>query len=119
MHEILERTTSATDRTVTRVVDGPEIRRCDGLRGRSDCAPGPGVCDQADAGVACGIAVCDAARHALRAHASLRAAQALSGGKIHAINRGQAFVSIDDIRSAALPALRHRILSTSKGRPMR
>jgi hypothetical protein len=28
-------------------------------------------------------------------------------------------VSIDDIRSAALPALRHRILSTSKGRPMR
>jgi MoxR-like ATPase len=36
-------------------------------------------------------------------------------GKIHAINRGQAFVSIDDIRAAALPALRHRILLNFEG----
>ena len=32
-----------------------------------------------------------------------------------AINRGQAFVSIDDIRAAALPALRHRILLNFEG----
>jgi MoxR-like ATPase len=36
-------------------------------------------------------------------------------GKIQALNRGQAFVSIDDIRHAALPALRHRILLNFEG----
>ena len=36
-------------------------------------------------------------------------------GKIHALNRGQAFVSIDDIRAVALPALRHRILLNFEG----
>ena len=52
----------------------------------------------------------------VRYGASPRAAQALVlGGKIQAINRGQAFVSIDDIRSAALPALRHRILLNFEG----
>ena len=52
----------------------------------------------------------------VRYGASPRAAQALVlAGKIHAINRGQAFVSVDDIRSAALPALRHRILLNFEG----
>ena len=36
-------------------------------------------------------------------------------GKINAINRGQAFVSVEDIRAAALPALRHRILLNFEG----
>ena len=36
-------------------------------------------------------------------------------GKIQALNRGQAFVSIDDIRAVALPALRHRILLNFEG----
>jgi MoxR-like ATPase len=52
----------------------------------------------------------------VRYGASPRAAQALVlAGKIHALNRGQAFVSTDDIRSAALPALRHRILLNFEG----
>jgi MoxR-like ATPase len=52
----------------------------------------------------------------VRYGASPRAAQALVlGGKIQALNRGQAFVSIDDIRAVALPALRHRLLLNFEG----
>jgi MoxR-like ATPase len=52
----------------------------------------------------------------VRYGASPRAAQTLVlAGKIQAINRGQAFVSIEDIRAAALPALRHRILLNFEG----
>ena len=52
----------------------------------------------------------------VRYGASPRAAQALVlAGKIQALNSGQAFVSIDDIRSVALPALRHRILLNFEG----
>ena len=48
--------------------------------------------------------------------ASPRAAQALVvAGKILAMRRGQAFVSPDDIRAAALPALRHRLLLNFEG----
>ena len=48
--------------------------------------------------------------------ASPRAAQALvAAGKILAMRRGQAFVSPDDIRAAALPALRHRLLLNFEG----
>jgi MoxR-like ATPase len=35
--------------------------------------------------------------------------------KITALNRGQAFVSIEDIRTLALPALRHRLLLNFEG----
>ena len=52
----------------------------------------------------------------VRYGASPRAAQALVlGGKIQALNRGQAFVSVEDIRAVALPALRHRILLNFEG----
>jgi MoxR-like ATPase len=52
----------------------------------------------------------------VRYGASPRAAQALVlAGKIQALNRGQAFVSIDDIRRVALPALRHRLLLNFEG----
>jgi MoxR-like ATPase len=52
----------------------------------------------------------------VRYGASPRAAQALVlAGKIGALTRGQAFVSIDDIRAAALPALRHRLLLNFEG----
>ena len=52
----------------------------------------------------------------MRYGASPRAAQALVlGGKIQALNRGQAFVSVDDIRAVALPALRHRLLLNFEG----
>jgi MoxR-like ATPase len=52
----------------------------------------------------------------VRYGASPRAAQALVvAGKILAMRRGQAFVSPDDIRAAALPALRHRLLLNFEG----
>jgi len=52
----------------------------------------------------------------VRYGASPRAAQALVlAGKIGALNRGHAFVSIDDIRAMALPALRHRLLLNFEG----
>jgi MoxR-like ATPase len=52
----------------------------------------------------------------VRYGASPRAAQALVlGGKIQALNRGQAFVSVEDIRAVALPALRHRLLLNFEG----
>ena len=35
--------------------------------------------------------------------------------KIHALNRGQAYVSVDDVRAVAMPALRHRILLNFEG----
>jgi MoxR-like ATPase len=52
----------------------------------------------------------------VRYGASPRAAQALVlAGKIHALTRGHAFVSSDDIRAVALPALRHRVLMNFEG----
>ena len=52
----------------------------------------------------------------VRYGASPRAAQALVlAAKIQALNRGQAFVSADDIRAVALPALRHRLLLNFEG----
>jgi len=47
----------------------------------------------------------------LRFGASPRAAQALElGGKCMALLAGRAAVSIEDLRSIALPALRHRVI---------
>jgi MoxR-like ATPase len=52
----------------------------------------------------------------VRYGASPRAAQTLVlAAKIQALNRGQAFVSPDDIRAVALPALRHRLLLNFEG----
>ena len=52
----------------------------------------------------------------VRYGASPRAAQALVlAGKINALTRGQAFVSVEDIRAVALPALRHRVLLNFEG----
>ena len=52
----------------------------------------------------------------VRYGASPRAAQALVlAGKIHALRRSQAFVSVEDIRAVAMPALRHRVLLNFEG----
>jgi len=118
MHQILDRTTQDTETEVTRVVDGPEIlemrhiaravpiakpvqayaiRLTLGSHPESPYAP-PLV------------------KRYVRYGASPRAAQAMVlAGKIHALNHGNAFVSIEDIRAGALPALRHRILLNFEG----
>jgi MoxR-like ATPase len=55
-------------------------------------------------------------RKYVRYGASPRAAQAIVlAGKIHALTRGHAFVSVEDIRAHALQALRHRILLNFEG----
>jgi MoxR-like ATPase len=118
MHEILDRTTRETDRTVSRVVDGPEIlemRRV--ARSVPIARPVQAYAIRLTLGSHPGspYATPLVTRY-VRYGASPRAAQTLVlAGKIQAINRGQAFVSIDDIRSAALPALRHRILLNFEG----
>ena len=118
MHQILDRTTQDVDPEVSRVVDGAEIlemrhiaravpiarpvqayaiRLTLGSHPESPYAP-PLV------------------KRYVRYGASPRAAQAMVlAGKIHALIHGHAFVSVDDIRAVALPAIRHRILLNFEG----
>ena len=118
LHQILERTTRETTAQIERVVDGPEIlemrrvaravpiaRPVQGYAIRLTLASHPGS-----------PYATSLVNKYVRYGASPRAAQALVlAGKIHALNRGQAFVSVEDIRAFALPALRHRILLNFEG----
>jgi MoxR-like ATPase len=118
LHEILERTTRESVAEITRVVDGPEIMEMRRVA-RAVAIARP---VQAYA-IRLTLASHPQSPYAtplvnkyVRYGASPRAAQALVlAGKIHALNRGHAFVSIDDIRAFALPALRHRILLNFEG----
>jgi MoxR-like ATPase len=118
LHQILDRTTQDADVAVSRVLDGKEIlemrhvaravpiakpvqayaiRLTLGSHPESPYAP-PLV------------------KRYVRYGASPRAAQALVlAGKIGALTRGNAFVSVEDVRAATLPALRHRILLNFEG----
>jgi MoxR-like ATPase len=56
------------------------------------------------------------ARQFLRFGGSPRACQALVlGGKVKALLDGRAHVSVEDIKSVMLPALRHRVLLNFEG----
>ena len=118
LHQILDRTTSVGDQAVTRVVDGPEI-----LEMRRVARAVPIARPVQAYAIRLTLGSHPTSPYAtplvtkyVRYGASPRAAQALVlAGKINAINRGQAFVSIDDVRAAALPALRHRILLNFEG----
>jgi MoxR-like ATPase len=118
MHEILERTTRDAETAVTRVVDRAELLEMRHVA-RSVAVARPvqsyairltmGSHPQSPYAT-------PLVKRYVRYGASPRAAQALVlGGKIQALNRGQAFVSIDDIRAVALPALRHRLLLNFEG----
>ena len=118
MHGILERTTRDADLTVTRVLDGAEI-----LEMRHVARSVPIARPVQAYAIRLTLASHPGSNYAtplvnryVRYGASPRAAQALVlAAKIHALNNGQAFVSVDDIRSAAMPALRHRILLNFEG----
>jgi MoxR-like ATPase len=118
MHQILERTTRDEDLTVTRVMDGPEIlemrhvaRSVPIARPVQAYAIRLTLGTHPDSPYATPLV-----KRYVRYGASPRAAQALVlAGKIGALNRGQAFVSIEDIRRMALPALRHRLLLNFEG----
>jgi MoxR-like ATPase len=118
MHEILERTTRDSEPTVNRILDGAEIlemrrvaraipisRPVQGYAIRLTLASHP------DSEYSTPLV-----KKYVRYGASPRAAQTIVlAAKITALNRGQAFVSVDDIRALAMPALRHRLLLNFEG----
>jgi MoxR-like ATPase len=118
MHQILDRTTQDSDLSVTRVVDGPEI-----LAMRHTARAVPIARPVQAYAIRLVLGTHPASPYAtplvkryVRYGASPRAAQAIVlAAKIHALTRGQAFVSVDDIRAVALPALRHRALLNFEG----
>jgi MoxR-like ATPase len=118
MHGIVERTTRDADLSVTRVVDGSEI-----LQMRHVARAVPIAKPVQSYAIRLTLASHPTSPYAtplvkryVRYGASPRAAQTLVlGGKIQALTRGHAFVSVDDVRSIALPALRHRILVNFEG----
>jgi MoxR-like ATPase len=118
MHQIIERTTRDADTTVTRVVDGPQL-----LEMRHIARSVPIARPVQAYAIRLALGTHPASPYAtplvkkyVRYGASPRAAQAIVlAAKIQALNRGQAFVSIHDVRAVALPALRHRILLNFEG----
>src|SRR5262245_52998998 len=118
MHQILERTTQAEGTTVNRVMDGPEILEMRHVvRSVPIAKPVQGYAIRLTLGSHPESPYASPlVRRYVRYGASPRAAQALVlAGKIHAITRGNAFVSVDDIRAVAMPALRHRLLLNFEG----
>jgi MoxR-like ATPase len=118
MHDILERTTRDLSTPVARVADGPailEMRRV--ARSVAIARPVQAYAIRLTLGSHPDSPYATAlGKRYVRYGASPRAAQALVlAAKIQALNRGQAFVSVDDIRAVALPALRHRILLNFEG----
>jgi MoxR-like ATPase len=117
IHEILDRTARGMP-SVARIMDGPEIldmrqvarsvpiaRPVQSYAVRLTLATHPDV-----------PAAPPLVKRYVRYGASPRAALALVlAGKIHALTRGRAFVSEEDIRAVALPALRHRLLLGFEG----
>jgi MoxR-like ATPase len=118
MHDILERTTADAQTTVTRVADAPEILEMRHIaRSVPIARPVQAYAIRLTMGShpASPYATPLVTRY-VRYGASPRAAQTLVlGGKIQALTHGRAFVSIDDIRRVALPALRHRLLLNFEG----
>jgi MoxR-like ATPase len=118
MHSILERTTRDSDLGISRVVDGAEI-----LAMRHVARAVPIARPVQAYAIRLTLASHPTSPYAtplvkryVRYGASPRAAQALVlAGKIHALIRGHAFVAIEDLRSFAMAALRHRILLNFEG----
>jgi MoxR-like ATPase len=118
MHAILERTTQQTSTTVNRVVDGAEILEMRHVaRGVPVARPVQGYAIRLAMGThPTSPYATPLIKKYVRYGASPRAGQALLlGAKIHALTKGNAFVSPDDIRAVALPVLRHRVLMNFEG----
>jgi MoxR-like ATPase len=118
MHQILERTTQTEGTPVERVMNGPEILEMRHVvRSVPIAKPVQGYAIRLTLGSHPGSPYASPlVNKYVRYGASPRAAQALVlAGKIHAITRGNAFVSAEDIRAVAMPALRHRLLLNFEG----
>jgi MoxR-like ATPase len=118
MHQIIERTTQPMDLSVDRVVDGPEILHMrQTARSVPIARPVQGYAIRLTLGTHPESPYATPLiRKYVRYGASPRAAQTIVlAAKIHSLRRGNAFVSVDDVRAVALPALRHRILLNFEG----
>jgi MoxR-like ATPase len=116
--EILNRTTAGTQPELQQVLDGPTILEHQKLVRRVIVAPH--VQDYAVRLVLAthpgGDLAPPVVNQFLRFGASPRAAQALVlAGKVNALLDGRANVSIEDVRTVVLPAMRHRILLNFEG----
>ncbi len=118
LHTILERTTAVHDAELTPVLDGPRVVELQKLVKQ---VPAPRhVQDYAVRLVLAthpqGEEATDMVSRFVRTGASPRGAQALLlASKIGALIAGRFAPSVDDIRKAALPALRHRVLLNFEG----
>ncbi|HEX7010105.1 MAG TPA: AAA family ATPase [Phycisphaeraceae bacterium] len=118
LHEILNRTTQAHSPQIEPVLDAESILRHQQLVRRVLIAP-----HVQDYAIRCVLAThpdgpfaTSLAKRFVRFGGSPRAAQALVlAGKVRALIDGRAHVSIDDIKAALLPAMRHRILLNFEG----
>jgi MoxR-like ATPase len=118
MHQIIERTTQTGDQPVSRVVNGAEILEMRHVaRSVPIAKPVQAYAIRLTLGTHPNSPYATPLiKRYVRYGASPRAAQALVlAGKIHALTHGNAFVSAEDIRQAALPALRHRLLLNFEG----
>jgi len=118
MHDILERTTADAQAAVSRVADAPEIlemRRV--ARSVAIARPVQAYAVRLTMGSHPSSPYASPlVKRYVRYGASPRAAQTLVlAGKIQALTHGRAFVSVEDIRNVALPALRHRLLLNFEG----
>jgi MoxR-like ATPase len=116
--EIINRTTAGVQPKIEQVIDGPTIMAHQQLVRRVIIAPH--VQDYAVRTVLAthpqGALATPMVNQFLRFGASPRAAQALVlAGKVKALLDGRANVSIEDIRSSVLPAMRHRCLLNFEG----
>jgi MoxR-like ATPase len=118
LNEIIDRTTRAHEPTIERVMSGDEVLAfrelvrevpiASHVRGFASVAV-MATHPQWDGAP-------DITRRYLRYGASPRAAQALVlGGKVLALRAGRFNVSIEDLKSIALPAMRHRIIRNFEG----
>jgi len=118
MHAILDRTTRDSDTSVARVVDGPALLEMRHIaRSVAIARPVQAYAIRLTLGTHPDSPYASPlVKRYVRYGASPRAAQALVlAAKIQALNRGQGFVSVEDVRSVALPALRHRVLLNFEG----
>ncbi len=118
LHEIANRTTKAEEPVIEPVLDAEKIIGYQKLIRRVIIAPH--VQDYAIRSVLSthpeGEFASKLAKQFLRFGGSPRAVQALVlGGKVRAMLDGRAHVSVDDIKTILLPALRHRVLLNFEG----
>ncbi len=118
LSEILNRTTTGHEAQITAVLDGPTILKHQKIVRKVVIAPH--IQDYVVRLVMAthpeGELATPMVNQFLRFGASPRAAQAMVlAGKVRALLDGRANVSIDDVRTAVLPAMRHRCLLNFEG----